>query len=157
MKFSPDGKYLLLVRGISRFGVDNKHIVKIEYATMKTQWLTPVDAACTEPAWSLDGKRIAYIACDDKMSRVAIPKYLDEITVRIERQRLWVMNADGTHKLQLTNETDYHENAPRWRKNGAEIEFERTTNPTMNQMRSLWAIGAEGKGLHWLKDLPPLE
>ncbi|GDX41168.1 hypothetical protein LBMAG21_14600 [Armatimonadota bacterium] len=132
-------------------------MVKVDYATTKAQWLTPVKADVWESLWPPDGKRIAYIACDDKMSRVAIPKYMDEITARIGRQRLWVMNADGTHKLQLTNDTNYHESTPRWSGNSAEIQFERTTNPTMNQMRSLWAIGAEGKGLHWLKDLPPLE
>lgn len=155
--FSYDGKYLFLVRGSYRWCVENSRLVKLEYATLKPQWLTPINIAISEPAWSPDNRRIVYIACDDKRPVSADEKDHDNVPDRVAQQHLWVMNENGTQKAQLTNDTKYHESDLEWRKNGAEIEFERTTNPTMNQMRSLWAIGVDGKGLRWLKDLPPIQ
>lgn len=153
--FSRDGKHLFLVRGAYRWCVENSRIVKLEYATLKPQWLTPRDVAASYPVWSPDDKRIAYIANDDKKPASSNEQDHDNVPDRFAKQHLWVMNEDGTQMFQLTNDPKYHESFPKWRQNGLEIEFVRETNLEKDAKCSLWAIGVDGKGLQKLKDLPP--
>ncbi len=58
-----------------------------------------------EAAWSIDGKRVAYVS--DQSGEEAI----------------WVRDADGNHPHQLTNETFGRLYAPRWSPDGARIAF----------------------------------
>ena len=58
------------------------------------------------PAWSADGTRIVFVDFDDAENDLEI----------------FVMNADGTNVLQLTDNTT-HEEAPSWSPDGAAIVF----------------------------------
>lgn len=150
--FSHNKRSLLLVRGGSRFMVDNKRLVKIDWKTRKTKWLTSPKMASCEPAWSPTDRQITYIACDDRLPLTGLAG--DNVMDRIRRQHLWVMNSDEKQKRQLTSDPKYHESYPRWRSSNL-IEFYRESSADDNAKSELWEIRADGTGLRKLRDLPP--
>jgi Tol biopolymer transport system component len=151
LAFSPNGKYLLLVRGGGRFMVENKRLARLEVATGKIQWLTDSYTAAILPAWSSDGRSIAYIATPDVRSIVD-----DDMAKRVSRQHLWVMRADGQGKRRLTGDSRYHETEPHWRPDGKHLQFIRQENKDVwNGRRSLWSICADGSHLRRIRNLPP--
>jgi Tol biopolymer transport system component len=81
---------------------------------------------CACPAWSPDGTKIAYEAAEAG-----------------GKPDIWVMNADGTGRKQLTHDPARDEN-PDWSPDGTQIAFysERTGNG------QIWVIGADGSGEH---------
>jgi Tol biopolymer transport system component len=149
LAFSPNGKYLLLVRGSGRFMVENKRLARLEYATGKMRWLTDPYTAAILPAWSWDGRDIAYIANPD------VRTIVDDVAKRVSRQHLWVIRADGQGRRQLTKDPHYSETEPRWLRGERYIQFIRRENKDIwNGRRSLWSIGADGSCLRWIRNLP---
>ena len=72
-------------------------------------------AGCSNdyPAYSPDGKKIVFIHADDTD---ADGNYVN--------QQVWVMNADGSHKTQLTFNGNVHDQLPDWSPDGKKIAYE---------------------------------
>jgi hypothetical protein len=68
----------------------------------------------TEPAWSPDGTKIAYI----------------------DNANVWVMNADGTGKTRLTLDANQAETSPAWSPDGTKIAFV--------QLNDIWVMDTAG-------------
>ncbi|MCW3052848.1 MAG: Dipeptidyl peptidase N-terminal region [Chthonomonadales bacterium] len=102
--FSPNGKYLLLTLGGDRQDLNNKRLVRIDYATGKRKLLTPFKMTARDAHWSPDGKHILYTALPDA-GRIDFPPGSDQeanYTHRIRQRHLYIMDADGRRKRLLT-------------------------------------------------------
>ena len=98
ISWSPDGKRLLFVS--ERDGNAEIYVMKVdrddqERFTSTYVRLTHNKVRDVQPVWSPDGKRIAFVS------------YLDDDA------ELFVMNADGTDQIRLTN-NEYHDTHPTW-------------------------------------------
>lgn len=106
--WSPDGSVIAFVSlhtDLSRFD----QIFTVNLATGERQQLTDVDGGNPQaPAWSPDGSRIAF--------HVVYGGALDA--------ELFVMNADGTDLVQLTDNT-VEDSDPAWSPDGSRIAFVR--------------------------------
>jgi Tol biopolymer transport system component len=71
----------------------------------------PNDAAAALPSWSPDGTRIAF-----------------ESNVR-GNYEIWVMDADGRHKTQITDEPRFEHLTPSWSPDGTRIVYSRCAAP----------------------------
>ncbi len=82
---------------------------------------TLLDRYGTDPIWSPDGKRIAYVRTGD----------------------IWIMNADGTNKLRVTTAAS-QEFSPTWSPDGSKIAFVSYRNPagTVYQLNSTKPFGS---------------
>lgn len=83
-----------------------------------------------QPAWSPDGKRIAYVAGGEESGR----------------SRVWTMAADGSdrHPLGPPREANTFEQTPAWSASGRSIAFSRTTFAQDSITTSLMISDAEG-------------
>ena len=89
-----------------------------------------------DPAWSPDGTRLAFISN------------------RSGQSQIWLMNADGTGPVQLTNIPHGTCAAPVWSPDGTRILFN-TTFMQKNPIRpnsELWVISTEGRDLHMVSN-----
>jgi Tol biopolymer transport system component len=98
----PPGPQRLLVVSSSKDG--NWDIYLVQPGTGETKNLTRHKASDTEPIWSPDGKRIAFVSDRDGTADI------------------WMMNADGTKPKPLTNKQGACSNL-RWSPDGSRIAF----------------------------------
>jgi len=91
-------------------------------------------ASQTDPAWSPDGSRIAYV------------------TDRDGNAELYVMNADGSGARRLTN-TIATEASPAWTPDGR-IVFASNASGTGTGTFHIWIMNADGSGARQLTDGP---
>ena len=78
--------------------------------------------------WSPDGKRIAY---------VPERTYPDGT---LKPSNIWVMNADGTHKTNITKTPDVYEGSPAFSPDGTKIAF----HSNRPGGYGIWKMGADG-------------
>jgi Tol biopolymer transport system component len=86
------------------------------------------------PAWSPDGKLITFVS-----DRAESGKSLDDV---------WVMNADGSGLVNLTNNgEDWEDDFPAWSPDGQAIAFFRSSIFEADEggPAGLWAMDADGK------------
>jgi Tol biopolymer transport system component len=83
-----------------------------------------------DPAWSADGKHIAFI-------QGAACCYWN----------IWTMNADGSHLKQITN-SSFSDRWPHWSPDGTKIVFERNENTVR-----IYTMNADGTSLQSLTDI----
>ena len=88
-------------------------------------------AGCSNdyPAWSPDGRRIVFIHATDA----------DKDGNPVDEQ-VWVMNADGSHKVQLTSGAAPHDQVPDWSPDGKRIAYE---EGAVGSGR-IWVMNADG-------------
>jgi Tol biopolymer transport system component len=106
--FSPDGRTLLVMRGQGNILALNKG----------GKELGVVARGAWDPVYSPDGSRIALILLGEETGEPDSPEV---------RTDLFVMNADGSEKVQLT-ETNAMETSPSWDPSGQQIVFKRRSN-----------------------------
>ncbi len=143
--FSPDGRLLLLVEGWSRFMVEFKRLVQVEYWNGKRRFLTSKRIAAIEPAWSKDVRHIAYTATRDGHWTTE----RDSAHQRWSHMHLWVMNSNGSGKRQLTSDASFHELSPHWT-GSRSVRFTRVENGGANRL-SNWEIRSDGTGLRRIR------
>ena len=115
------------------------HIYTLDPATGKQRLLSGGRTWDVAPAWSPDGRRIAY----QSTRKVRIPHYptADQIVV---------MRADGSGK-RVVSDGRAIDAAPAWSPDGKRIAFLRTTPVTSGtSYPSLWTMRAGGGGLRRL-------
>lgn len=135
IQWSPDDAQLMYFAPQSD-GMEND-IYVLDIASGETVNLTkdsPVWDAF--PDWSPDGAQIAFVS-----DRAENGKSLDDI---------WVMNADGSGLVNLTNNgEDWEDDHPTWSPDGKQIAFFRTSS-LFSQMAEggpagLWVMDADGQ------------
>jgi len=92
-----------------------------------------------EPAWSPNGGRIAY-------------RHVDGTT---GQSSLWVMDADGSHKRQLTNlfNEEHDLTHPAWSPDGSQIAFASTASGATGYVSAIWVMNADGSNARRLTTL----
>ncbi|MEX2671302.1 MAG: DPP IV N-terminal domain-containing protein [Phycisphaeraceae bacterium] len=111
-KFSPDGKKIAFQRARQR-GSRTFSVWTVDYAdgeaTRPTEIAAAGNAAVITPAWSPDGKRLAFATVVDPSSH--------DVTARPREAELWMIDLDGNNRVRLTQ--DMHANLqPAWASDG---------------------------------------
>lgn len=145
LAISPDGTRLAATEGGNRQTWTNKHIVTVDMASGARTQITGNAVAAFSPAWSPDGQQIAYVAGPDVGSVGGGEPAQRGMTQR----RIWVMNADGSGKQQITSDNAFYDERPRWTADGAHLVFVRVD---AQHQPSLWVVRSDGGGLEQISD-----
>ncbi len=98
-KFSPSGNKIVFTRETAALsGISNVFVMNSDGtgATQLTSFTT-TGQVCSTPIWSPDGQKITYTVYDGTQNDI------------------WMMNADGTSKLNITNTSGYNEITSDWK------------------------------------------
>lgn len=122
--WSPDGRQVLFTRrrGLSVAGPEEIWAASAQ-GTSQVRLADDAAGSLPPPAWSPDGKRIAYVAKQD------------------DNDLIFIVNADGSGRHQLTHPTrrhaGQHDAAPAWAPDGRALAFSREGG-------GIWVMGADG-------------
>jgi TolB protein len=97
----------------------NKQIVVMQPDGSDRRLLSDASRADLFPAWSPDGQRIAFTSGEGNQFENADENYPQILGTR----RIWLANADGSSKSQLTDDPAYADQFPQWSADGAHILF----------------------------------
>ena len=138
---SPDGTALIFSTnregtvGIAKMIIGSGSVV---YLTDVTGLGSATISPAEQPSWSPDGSRIAF---------AAYPGYPDWS----RKEQIYVMNADGSGKVPLTDETLTHCRYPSWSPDGSKIVFQKVY-PGFSGETEIWIMNADGTGAEALTD-----
>lgn len=104
---------------------------------------TPFGFFEKKPKWSPDGKKIIYITDTSRGSRKEQPEYAGEI---------WIMNADGTEKQNLTNNPAI-DSSPSWAPDGKKIVFVSSRDGN----REIYVMNSDGTNQKNLTNNPSVD
>jgi len=134
--YSPDGSKIAFVSQLATDSSDQVYVVNAANGGGLTQLTTcpVVDGFCFNdyPVWSPDGKKIAYIH-GERFDADGNP--LDE--------QVWVMDANGANKHQLTFDAPFKDQVPDWSPDGAKIAY-------TSGLSGIWVMNADGSNQHLL-------
>jgi Tol biopolymer transport system component len=128
---SPDGS-MIAVDGGPPFGI---YVLDAHGANPRRVTTTPEQAVDTLPAFSPDGKRIAF------------PRFLSGTPAGHAQSAIFVVNTDGSGLQQLT---DMATNAsyPNWSPDGTRIVFnDNSGNGSLTVAQNVWVMNADGTNL----------
>ena len=89
-----------------------------------------------EPAWSPDGKRLAYVRTRNDGTS--------------DRSHIWIVNADGSNPVQLTEQLSGNQNMPAWSARGADGTERIAFVQDVNAAPRIWTIRPDGGDLRSL-------
>ena len=149
--WSPDGSKILFA-DVAANGTGDVWVMNADGTGLKQ--LTSCTGMCNgaqEAKWSPDGSKILYDVADNPICPDGNATSVD----------LWIMNADGSHPVQITHTplpTSIADNAPAWSPDGKQIIFAR--NHLVGQSyddQALFLINPDGTGLKQLTSWGHLE
>jgi Tol biopolymer transport system component len=138
LQFSPDGNELALVEGSGRETWREKRLASLEMATGRLRHLTAADRIALSPAWSPDGKWIAFVSAPAAKERSGV---VDARRVSMDQRRIWLMRPDGSEAHALTNDPKYRDEYPIWSRDGSRVLFVRVDSAGK---ASICLIGMDG-------------
>lgn len=139
---SPDRSFLLF--STNRTG--NVAIKKMNLSDGTNVYLTysggvigeSVISQAEYPTWSPNGSKIAF---------AAYPGYPDFSRPK----QIYLMNADGSGKLQITNDIQANCTYPSWSPDGTKIVFQKEY-PGFSSSKEIWVMNSDGTGAKALTD-----
>jgi TolB protein len=127
---SPDGQRIAFAVSMKELGTNLQidDIYAVDRNGMNMKRLTSEPGVDAEPAWSPKGDRIAYRRID----------------LTTGYSSIWVMNADGSGKVKLTEalESAYSVGTPSWSPDGSRIAF--STVLRSGTRSGIWTMNADG-------------
>jgi WD40-like Beta Propeller Repeat len=149
LSVSPLRQRILIVVGGGREAWTNKHLILSDPSTGVSTALSDKNAAVAAVVWAPDGRRLAYISAPDntRIEEHKVVQTTGETRVvrsriggdpaNIRRRRLWIMNADGSGRRQLTDDPRYRDEHPMWSDDGRHILFVRFDAQSNG---SIWSV-----------------
>ncbi len=139
---SPDGTTLIFSTNregtgssIAKMVIGSGSLVYLtDISNLGSATITPAE----QPSWSPDGTKIAF---------AAYPGYPDWG----RKEQIYVMNADGSGKVPLTDETLTHCRYPSWSPDGSKIVFQKDY-PGFSGETEIWIMNADGSEAEALTD-----
>ncbi len=98
--------------------------------------LTTMSGVESEPAWSPDGTRIAFVSNTFSLEGKTTDPVLSD-------PEIWVMNADGSGRRPLT-ENSYSDTDPAWSPRGSKIAFESSRRDLGDTDGNIYVMDANG-------------
>jgi len=139
--FSPDGTQLLFTRAnVNALASVGQVETSIEAMGVDGSGLHQLLAGAGDPAYSPDGRRIAFVTSRDRNGTLATGEDESEYA-----NELYVMNADGTGAERLTNSSNLSELAPTWSPDGTRIAYARQAE---GFTKTIAVINADGSCGH---------
>lgn len=139
LSWSPSGQ-LALIAGGGRETWVNKGLALVDPASLVIHWLVdPAEQSPIQPAFSPDGKHLAYSAGPATPAEAAYARR----DVALAQRRIWVMEVSSGQKRRLTNEDRFRDESPLWSSDGSHILFVRLGE----EGASLWLMRADGSNL----------
>jgi Tol biopolymer transport system component len=137
----PGGKYLAVAEGSNRDAGWNKRILLYNLGNGTCRRIAPPKQALICPAWSPNGKHIAFTSVTDIIGPPGEHQ---------RRARLWIMNPDGSGRRPVTlvgADGALDDESPQWLSDSRHLVFQRDYGKT------LWMTDLEGRQLIQLATL----
>jgi len=120
MSWSPDGRSIVVDIYVGRQSILLGMNDDGEWMSVLTE-----DAEESNPSWSPDGSRIAYVGWSEEM----------------ESYQLFVIDVDGGNRTQITSDPDGDVYSPEWSPDGTKLAYDFTPH---GQNGDIYVIGADG-------------
>ena len=131
LALSPRQNKLALTAGYGRETWEGKRIAILDLDTMALRYLTDESVSALAPAWSPDGRRIAFT----QAPTAKIPN--------LGLRKIWVADAPGAGPpRQITRDERYRDELPQWSARGTHLLFCRID---AGGRATLWLTGAGGE------------
>jgi Tol biopolymer transport system component len=144
---SPDGTQLLFTRfNLSALAVSGHVESSIQAISPDGAGLRELAAAGSDPTYSPDGRRIAFVSNRDRDGIIRTGEDESEYA-----NDLYVMNSDGTGAARLTHSSELSELEPTWSPDGTRIAF---TRQAEGFTKTIAVINANGSCGHQIAGDP---
>ncbi len=140
LDWSPNGEEVLFVsnREADADKTFNYDVFVVRVKDGAVRRLTNTKSAEYHPVWSPDGTRIAFLGTK---------RDLTSSETTMEDTHVWVMNADGSNRLELGAGIDNRQGEPQWSPDGKSVYFTVQERGSTKLMRL--AVPDTGKGAAW--------
>jgi len=114
--WSPNGEEIVFIsnREPNEDQFFNYDIFTLRISDLTMTRLTSTESAEYRPRWSPDGKMIVY---------QATRRGLTDLETTMEDTHVWLMNADGSNRREITSMIDNRQGAPSWSADGSSVYF----------------------------------
>ncbi len=140
LALSPGGSELAVSiesRGRETWAASRIAIVNID--SLAVRRLTASAKSAFSPAWSPDGKRLAYVQAPAPMD----PSSVSDARPHLRQRRIWVADVSGaTPDRQITSDRRHRDEEPMWSADGSQLLFCRLDSAGSG---ALWLMGTNGE------------